>query len=212
MGGEVSRLPFTDRRSPHPWHGALCVPTAPPGGVRALPSPHGSRGLEVSGVAHHFQGNCPLSPRRTQGPWPSPYKASASLDKCASPSTSPGRKCCIVISEQTWASLAGSAGPTPVSTADSSPSSWVDGEERAGRRPTRLTGDPPRVPIFLRREAVDEGSWRKAPRGSPPALTPWLGDVGRERLACEVPVCLPSSWPPSSSSPFPVLARFCERG
>ena len=86
----VSRLPFTDRHNPNPWHGALSVPTAPQGGARAPPSPHGSRGLKVSVMAHHFQGNCPLSPRRTQGPWPSPHKASASPDKCASPSSSPG--------------------------------------------------------------------------------------------------------------------------
>lgn len=41
-------------------------------------------------MAHHFQGNCPLSPRRTQGPRPSLHEASTSLDKCASPSMSPG--------------------------------------------------------------------------------------------------------------------------
>ena len=54
---------------------------------------------------------------------------------------------------------------------------WM-GKARAGRRPTKLAGGPPRLPIFLRREAAGEGSWGEAPRGPPPALTPWLGDVG----------------------------------
>lgn len=35
-------------------------------------------------------GKLPLSPRRTQGPRPSSDEASTSLDKCASPSMSPG--------------------------------------------------------------------------------------------------------------------------
>lgn len=178
MGGGVSRLPFTDRRNPHPWHGAPCVPTAPPG-VRAPPSPHGSRGLEVSVIAHHSQGNCPLSPSRTQGPWPSPYKARASLDKCASPSTSPGCKCCIVISEQTWASLAGSAGPTPVSTADSSPSSWVDGEG-PGRQKAHQTNRGPSPRPHLPAKGGGGGGKLEGSPSRPPAGTHTLaGGCGR---------------------------------
>lgn len=56
-----------------------------------------------------------------------PYKASASLHKCASPPASArspppplGFKCCTVIAGQTWASLPPwLSGPTPVSTEDS---------------------------------------------------------------------------------------------
>lgn len=187
MGGGVSRLPFSDRRNPHPPHGAPSVPTAPQGGARAPPSPRGSRGLKISVMAHHFQGNCALSPRRTQGPWPSLHKAIASLDKARHHPCPRGRKRCIVISERTWASFAGSAGPTPVSTADSSPSGWVVGEERAGRRPTRLTGDPPRVPILLA-----EGSWREALEAHRRHSHLGWGMWEREWLASEAPA---RSWP-----------------
>lgn len=53
-----------------------------------------------------------------------------------------GPKCCIVISERTWASFAGSAGPTPVSTADSSLWGWVVGEE-LGRQKAHQTNRGP---------------------------------------------------------------------
>ncbi|MBV98855.1 transmembrane domain-containing protein, partial [Eschrichtius robustus] len=71
---------------------------------------------------------------------------------------SPGCKCCIVISEPIWASLSGPAGPTPVSTADSSQPgpSW---DPEGG-------GLPSRCRLALQRCCGDRG-WRSDPPSCP---------------------------------------------
>ena len=116
-----------------------------------------------------------------------------------------GPKCCIVISERTWASFAGSAGPTPVSTADSSLWGWVVGQAEG---PPDEQGTLPASP-----SSWEGRQWREA-GGKPLEAHRQHSHLGwgmweREQLASEAPA---RSWPPSSSSSFPVLALFCERG
>lgn len=195
----ASQLPCTDRRSPYPWHGPPSVPTA----SQALPDKEEGESLRPPWSQRPENINhrpSPL-PRRppfvyTQNRGATAFSAPGQCFPLQARITThtPGCKCCIVISEPIWASLSGPAGPTPVSTADSSQPGLacsqlrVEGEGPSRQGATRLTGHPPPFPSPW--EGKPEGS----PRGPPLWHTPWPGDGGEGAAGV---------WGPASLRPPP---------